>query len=288
MMGIPNAYLPHLWYGAAAALLLGVAISVYILLMAPQTAPAWHRYLDSLKSQLDRQNSKFTPLGVVGCQLGMCGLLLSAWLLMGHAWAPLLCLGVVPATFAILQMTYARRRDAITIQLDGWLLMLSNMLRTTGSVGAAIRGTMDLSRAPLRDELEILIKHVEVGTPLESALDIMYRRTPSRGLRTVVTSLSIGKRLGGNLPDLLAENAATLRESQRIDAFIRSQVSQGKAQMLILSIAPAGFIIMLDVVTPGFFAPLVSHQLAPVIYVGCSAMWIAAILIGFRIMNVDA
>ena len=40
--------------------------------------------------------------------------------------------------------------------------------------------------------------------------------------------------------------------------------------------------------TPGFFDPLLNHVLAPYIIVGCVAMWLIAIVLGIKIMNVDA
>ncbi|MCP4446727.1 MAG: hypothetical protein GY811_15475 [Myxococcales bacterium] len=288
-MGTSLQHLEYIWYVGALALCVGIGLSTYVLIRPEgKGAPSWKRYLASLERQLDLLASKTTPLQVVGYQILTVGLLIAAWLVLDMTLALLLVVGVVPLTFVILQSAYDRRCQTIAMQLDGWLLMLSNMLSATGSLGNAIRSSADLIQSPLKEEVELILKQIRVGTTIEDALANMYKRTPSRGLRTVVTSLRVGRRIGGDLPLLLSENAATLRESERIDGFIRSQVAQGKAQMLVLGVAPAFLIYMFMNITPDFFAPLLNHAIGPFVIIGCAAMWVAAIVIGLKIMNVDA
>ena len=248
----------------------------------------WARYLKSFEAPLDLLGAKETPLTIVGYQALVVAALIIAWLVFGLSYAALLIPAVVPLTYVALRVAHDQRCLAIALQLDGWLLLLANMLAATGSVGGALSSSADLIGSPLKEEVELLLKQIEVGTTIQDALANMHKRVPSKGLHTVVTSLRVGRRLGGDLPTLLAENAATLRESERIDRFIRTQVSQGKVQLLVLAAAPLGLMYLFEKSSPGYFRPLLDFVLGPYIIVGCALMWIAALVIGFKIMDVDA
>jgi len=270
-------------------LLLGAAVWVFLTIRDPNgpVGRLWQRYIDLLRHELDNLASKTPPIHVIGYQLLAIAALIAFWLMADMPLAVIFAALVPPMTFVILVGLQHQRRLNLSLQLDSWLLMLANMLQATGSVGAAIRNTADLTQAPLADEIDILLKRIDVGTSLEDALQEMYNRVGTPSLRTVVTSLRIGRRLGGDLPKLLAENAASLREMQRIDGYIRSQVAQGKTQMLVLAAAPLGLVYLFKRVEPTYFDVLYTHVLGPWIIVAAGVLWIAALYAGFKIMRLD-
>lgn len=281
--------LDFLWAAGGSLLVLGLALAFFLVTRpGGPGGPHWSRYLRALDTWLTLLASPLRPIQVVGYQALVALALVGAYFMFDAFFLLFVIPFVPPLTFVVLKVAHYQRVIEISLQLDGWLLMLSNMLKATGSVGNAIESTATLVRSPLKEEVELLVKQFGVGMTIENSLANMYKRVPSTGLRTVVTSLRIGRRLGGDLPTLLAENAATLRESERIDGFIRSQVSQGRAQMIILALAPGALIYMFVAMSPGFFAPLLAHVLAPYIIVGCVTLWLVAIVLGINIMNVDA
>ena len=238
-MRLSGVSLDLVWGGATALIAVGLGLSLFLIAKpGGPGGPQWNRYLKSIDAWLDLLAYPVKPIEVVGYQLFFMALMVGGWLMFDLVYLLYVIPVVIPATYVILRIAYDQRIDAIALQLDGWLLMLSNMLKATGSVGNAIEASSGLVRSPLKEEVELLVKQFEVGMTLENALANMYIRVPSVALRTVVTSLRIGRRLGGDLPSLLAENAATIREAERIERFIRAQVAQGKAQMIVLALSP--------------------------------------------------
>ncbi len=288
-MNIPVEALSYIWAAGAVLVVCGLAVTIFVI-GKPGGAggPGWRRYLASFEVWIDLLAAPLKPIQIVGYQALTAAALVGAWLYLDFIYFLYPIPAIVPLTYVVFRIAYDRRVIAISLQLDGWLLMLSNMLKATGSVGNAIESSASLVRTPLKEEVELLVKQFGVGMTIEDSLANMYKRVPSVGLRTVVSSLRIGRQLGGDLPSLLAENAATIRESERIDGFIRSQVSQGKAQMIVLALAPAGLIGMFMLTTPGFFEPLLTHVLGSYIIIGCVFLWVIALVLGFKIMNVDA
>lgn len=288
MSTLGPAYLNIVWLAGTACLLIGLALTLYLAARPGGFGgPLLGRYLRHIDHWLDLLASKTKPIEVVQYELMALGSLIAMWLLMDWTWVLFGIPLIMPITYGALRIKYSKRCEALELQLDGWLLMLSNMLSATGSVGDAIQSSAELIDEPLKVEIELVLKTIEVGTTIEDSLDNMLLRVPSNALKGIVTSLRVGRQFGGDLPSLLAENAAALRESQRIDQFISSQVSGGRLQLIVLAIAPLALIYMFESVTPGFFDPLLNYILGPHIISLCCVIWLASIVIGWKIMDVD-
>jgi len=180
-----------------------------------------------------------------------------------------------------------KRIERIEGQLDGWLLILANMLKTAGGLGDAMLGSVDLIRPPLRQELDLVLKEVRLGATLEDALRMMAERVKSITVATVVTLLLVGRRTGGEMPGLLETAAATLREMNRLDRLIRSKTAEGKLQTIILAAAPVGLYFGFKTVEPHFFDPLYASLLGWILLGGAIVLWALAIFTARKILNVD-
>lgn len=279
----------QLGYVAMALFGLGVGGTLYCA-VTDQNGPLirrWRQYVRSLEKELNALALTTPPYEIVAYEVAgavflvFLGYALEMWIIAAAAL-------LVPLfTLIGFRLQRISRLEQITLQLDGWLLMLANMLEATGSVGQAIRSSADLTQKPLRDEIEILIKRVDVGTPLTQALDQMYERIPAPGLRAVIASLRIGGRTGGELPQLLKENAAVLREAERIDKFIKSKVAEGRTQVIALALSPFAFIYMLKEMEPTFFDPMINHYLGPVIITCLIFLWVGSVWMALKIIQVD-
>ena len=214
-------------------------------------------------------------LGIIACVSMQAGMM----------WAvpPLLVVGPVFA----LRILRKKRIERIEAQLDGWLLILANMLKTAGGLGDAMLGSAELIRPPLRQELDQVLKEVRLGATLEDALRMMAARVKSTTLATVVTLLLVGRRTGGELPGLLETASAALREMARLDGVIRSKTAEGRMQAIVLGAAPAAAFIGFRLVDPHFFDPLFNSLLGYCILGAAGVLWIVALYTTRRILNVD-
>jgi tight adherence protein B len=187
----------------------------------------------------------------------------------------------------VLRFLRKKRIERLEGQLDGWLLILSNMLKAAGALGDAMLGSVDLIRAPLRQELDVVLKEVRLGATLEDALRAMGARVKSTTLGTVVTLLLVGRRTGGEMPGLLETAAATLREMQRLDKLIRAKTADGRIQTLVLASAPVGIYLGFRMVDPHFFDPLYANLLGYTLLGGAALLWVLALVSARKILNVD-
>ena len=182
-----------------------------------------------------------------------------------------------------------RVRHRVTLveeQLDGWLLMVANMLRATSSLTDAIAGTASLVPAPMGREVDLVLKEVRLGASLDQALRSMSARVGSRMVAATITALLVGRQTGGDLPRLLEETSASLRELRRLQAVLTARTSDARAQMVVLGSAPPVLYLGFGRMDPGFFDPLYDSVLGNLILAAAVGLWVLSLVMARRILKV--
>ncbi len=200
-------------------------------------------------------------------------------------------LGLVPALLAtpvlVLDVLGKRRNAKIEAQSDAFVLAMANALRSTPSIGDAFRSLPGIIAEPLRSELQLAGKQMQLGCTFEDALLLMGRRINSRAFDTALATMLIGQRLGGNLPTTLASVGSAIRELNRLDLMSRAKTSAMRMQMWVIAAAPVAFTVGMEQLLPGYFKPLMqSHYGAPVVGLAI-VLWVVALIAGRRILAVS-
>jgi tight adherence protein B len=277
-----------LLYAGGACLLVGASIA-FGLAMRP-TGPLG-RLLARYTARLDAE-CRFQCYAIDGPQFlrRQFAALLLALIACVATDEPLLWILVPAAVFApypALRWLRKKRIARIEAQLDGWLLVLSNLLKTAGGLGDALVASVDLVRAPLRQELDQVLKEVRLGATLEDALRQMAARVQSGTLGAVVTVLVVGRRTGGELPGLLETAAAALREMARLEGVIRTKTADGRIQVFILGVAPIAAFFGFRAVDPHFFDPLFASFMGYCLLGAALLLWAMALYSARKILKVD-
>jgi tight adherence protein B len=181
-----------------------------------------------------------------------------------------------------------RRRVAkLEAQLDGFLLALANALKATPSLGKAFQSVRNLVLPPLREEVDLALKEMRVGSTLDQALLLMAQRVGSRQVDSALSALLIGRQVGGNLPKILDTTSGTLREMSRLDAVVRSKTAEGKAQLTLLSVFPLLLILAFSSVKSDYFEPLTDSLTGYIVIAISAGCWLASLVMARKIVSVD-
>jgi tight adherence protein B len=164
---------------------------------------------------------------------------------------------------------------------------VANALMASPSLGEAIASTTTLVPSPISEEVDVLVKEYELGTPLDRALDNLAARISSQTLSGTVLALKVARKSGGNLPEMLENAAGALRELARLEGVVRTKTAEGKAQAFVIGLIPIPMVGGIHLMAPRFFEPLASTFLGNLIVVGAAAMWATAILLARKILAVD-
>lgn len=171
-------------------------------------------------------------------------------------------------------------------QLDGWLMLLANALRATPSLGDAIVSTSVLTPGDFGEEVQVLVKELKLGVPVDRALQALSERTGSDIVSAAMTAIVVARRTGGDLPSALEDSATSLRETARLEGVLRTKTAEGRGQVLVLSIAPIMLCAVIRWLEPTWFDATLQHPVGRMLIVGCVLVWLVAALWARRIVEV--
>ena len=95
---------------------------------------------------------------------------------------------------------------------------------------------------------------ITYGADLESGLRNLYFRVGQDDLPLFVTAVAIQGTTGGNLGEILQNLSTVIRERFKMRRKIRALAAEARASALILSSLPIAIFLVIQVVTPEFYA----------------------------------
>jgi tight adherence protein B len=113
-----------------------------------------------------------------------------------------------------------------------------NGLRAGFSTMQALEAVSREMPAPISLEFHRVVQEMQLGVPMETALDNLLRRIPSDDLDLVITAINIQREVGGNLAEILETISFTVRERVRIKGEIRVLTSQQRYTGRFLALMP--------------------------------------------------
>lgn len=149
----------------------------------------------------------------------------------------------VPAVaVGVVHFWLGRAKGQRLARLEKQLPLLLSSLRTQMQAGMTVQGAVlavagDLP-APLGDEMRQVRDDVSVSIPLEVALDSLAKRSPSRLMHFLVSSMGIAIRSGSDLIPQLIVIEETVRQRARIQGKLRSAIATAKPTAYIAMGAP--------------------------------------------------
>jgi tight adherence protein B len=172
-------------------------------------------------------------------------------------------------------------------QLDTWLLMLANALKSTSSVGEAITSTVTLVPKPFSEEVDLLVKEIRLGAPLDRAVNAMTRRINSTSISGALATIIVARQTGGDLPRTLERAAAALREATRLEGVLRTKTAEGRGQVFVLASVPFVLCIVIASLNASWFDPMLNHRIGQAILVACALAWTIASVWAHQIVKAD-
>ena len=182
-----------------------------------------------ISKELARADLKLKPAEYISLMviLGV-GVGFVAWFLGGRS----IIIGIIGAAVgAYVPRLYVRRQQNQRLvrfgeQLPDMLNLMVNGLRAGYSTVQAMEAVGKELPPPISDEFRRVVQELQLGVPMEQALDNLLRRIPSDDLDLTITAINVQREVGGNLAEILDTISHTIRERVRIKGEIRVLTTQ--------------------------------------------------------------
>jgi tight adherence protein B len=202
---------------------------------------------DRLSRNLAQADLKFKPTEYIGLTL----LSMGAVGFLGFIWGGFIMAGLGAiilgplAPWLYVKRQQTKRLENFNNQLPDMLNLVVNGLRAGYSTMQAMESVSKELPNPISAEFRRVVREMQLGIPMEDALDNLLRRIPSDDLDLIITAINIQREVGGNLAEILDIISYTIRERIRIKREIQVLVSQVLYSGRILAIMPVALAFFL-------------------------------------------
>jgi tight adherence protein B len=175
-------------------------------------------------------------------------------------------------------------------QLGDMLMLMVNGLRAGFSTLQSMEAVSKELPDPISGEFRRVVQEMQLGIPMEDALDHLLRRIDSEDLDLVITAINVQREVGGNLAEILDTITFTIRERVRIKGEIQALTAQGRATAWVISALPIALVLLLFLLNKDyimmFFNPETRNCGIPLISLA-AIMITAGFIMTQKIVDID-
>jgi tight adherence protein B len=197
--------------------------------------------------------------------------------------AALCCCTLLP--LLVLKFKRGRRQKQFGAQFPDALDIIVRSLRAGHPVPIAINMVAREMADPIGSEFGTVADEITYGADLETGMRNLYFRIGQDDLPLFVTAVAIQSSTGGNLGEILENLSAVIRERFKMRRKIRALASEGRASAMILSSLPILMFVVIQVITPDFYASVWHESLTKICLAAAAGWMLTGNLIMFRMVN---
>ena len=187
----------------------------------------------------------------------------------------------------LIQMKIRKRRKDFVNQLGDMLSMVASALRAGFSFVQAVEIVSKEMAAPMSVEVSKLIREINVGVPMETALEDINRRVECPEFELITTAVLIQRQVGGNLAQILDNISDTINERIRMKREVLALTAQGRMSAVVLALLPMALAAFLFSVHHDYFDPLLESPMGKVAIGIALLMELLGYLVIKRIVDID-
>ena len=175
-----------------------------------------------------------------------------------------------------------QRLQKFNEQLPDMLNLVVNGLRAGFSTVQALEAVSKELPVPISTEFRRVVQEMQLGIPMDVALDNLFRRIPSDDLDLIIAAINVQREVGGNLAEILDTISYTIRERVRIKGEIRVLTSQVMYSGRFLALLPIILSLLLWLINRKYMMSLFDNLVCGIILLSLAAIMVG---LGYFIMT---
>lgn len=242
----------------------------------------------ALNDLIQKAGSEFLVHEFLMWKVGIvCVSFVGLWLILGSAtsafWGALL-FGVAPIVW--LMSENRKRKIILEKQLPDLLEFMSRSLSAGHSFNSSLQSAAAQSPEPISSEFKVCFDQLNVGVPIREVMAGLVRRIDTSDIRFFAIAVVLNREVGGNLAELLSDVALLIRGRLTTRLMINTLTAEGRATAKFLGILPIVAVVLLKVIDPHYFDPILKSDGGIKLFAFITAWAIFGILWMRKISNV--
>ena len=194
-------------------------------------------------------------------------------------------IGAAVLPYLGLVLMRARRQGKFGQQFPDAIDIIVRSLRAGHPVPVAISMVARELPDPVGTEFGIVADEITYGADLETGMRNLYFRIGQDDLPLFVTAVAIQSSTGGNLGEILENLSAVIRQRFKMRRKIKALAAEGRASALILSSMPIIMFLIVQIITPEFYANVWSEDLTKLALAAAAGWMGIGNFIMYRMVN---
>ena len=223
-----------------------------------------------LESGMTRGLLTLTMVGLVAAGVVFAGVFKLRGDLIEAGAAALIAALLFP--FLTLVVKRKRRHAKFAEQFPDAMDIIVRSLRAGHPVPVAVGLVAQELPDPIGTEFGIAADEITYGADVETAMRNLYFRVGQEDLPLFVTAVAIQGSTGGNLSEILSNLSAVIRLRFKMRRKIRALAAEGKFSALFLSGLPVAVFLILNFMTPNYYASIIQYDVTK-IGLACAGAW---------------
>jgi tight adherence protein B len=188
----------------------------------------------------------------------------------------------------VLYLVYKRHRrlKQFAQMFPDSLDTMARSIRAGNALSGAIQLVGDESPDPVGPEFKRVAEEVRLGLDPGEALQRLTQRAPTEDVKFFCSAVRIQRTSGGNLAEILDRLSEVIRERYRILSHARVLSAQHRWTAICVGLSPIGFALILQLLQPDYFDPLLKSAAAPFLVGGGLVLEAIGFFAIWRIANI--
>lgn len=140
---------------------------------------------------------------------------------------------------------------------------------------------------PALKEYQSIVNGLAVNMTLEQLLMDLARRSHIEDIRTFAEVFTAAKRTGGDLIAIIRSTIVSIAQKEETEQEIEVVLTAKRMEQNIMSLIPCLLIGYVSLTSPGFFNCMYGNLSGILVMSVCLAIYVAAVLLGRRIVKIE-
>lgn len=171
--------------------------------------------------------------------------------------------------FVYVQSMGTTRMKEFDDQLGDAIVMMNNALRAGFTFQQAMDTVSKELPDPMAGEFTRALREVQLGVPLEDALNGISKRMQSDDFDLLATAVIIQRQIGGNLTQILDTIGTTIRDRVKLKQEIKVLTAEGVFAGWTVALLPFIVAFMVVSLNPNYFDEFLKQSYTKYVIIGC-------------------